>query len=127
MATILVIEDGDVMRSIVTASLRSRGHTVIEAQSGHEGLECHALASGGLDLVVCDLILPGLGGIGIISTLTARDANLPILAISGALKTLAYLGARDHSAKRAYLAKPFQLTELVETVDRLLLEPACVD
>ena len=125
MATILVIEDGLAMRSIIATYLRKHGHTIVEARTGHEGLRCHALGSGTFGLVVCDLILPELGGIEAIRTINAREPNLPILAISGGAKTLAYLRSCDTPGRRAYLVKPFLLADLVETVDRLLLESAC--
>jgi CheY-like chemotaxis protein len=124
MATILVIEDEDLMRSTVAKCLRYAGHTVVEARDGREGLQCHALGSGDFDLVVCDLILPGLGGIETIRLLHARAASLPILAISGAINTLAYLNSRG-PVWRACLAKPFSSMHLLETVQRLLPESAC--
>lgn len=121
MATILVIEDEEAMRSTVATCLRYRGHTVIEARNGREGLQCHALGSGAFDLVVCDLILPEIGGIETIRRLNARAPELPVLAISGATHTLAYLNASDRPQQgRGYLAKPFTARGLVEAVEELL-------
>ena len=121
MAKILVIEDGLALRSIIATCLRKRGHTVVEARTGREGLKCHERDSDALHLVVCDLMMPELGGMEAIRTLTARDPNLPILAMSGGAKTLAYFRSQDCSSKRAYLTKPFELAALVEAVERLLV------
>jgi CheY-like chemotaxis protein len=75
------------------SSLR-RAHTVVEAKNGLEGLQYHAAGSGDFDLVICDLILPGLGEIETIRLLHSRADDLPILAISGAKNTIAYLSTR---------------------------------
>ena len=124
MAKILVIEDGLAFRTIIATALRNRGHTIVEARNGREGLKCQD--SGAFDLVICDLILPELGGIEAIRTLRARDPNLPIVAISGGAKTLEYLRTSDPFGGRAYLTKPFKIAELIEAVDRLLVTVASV-
>jgi CheY-like chemotaxis protein len=120
MATILVIDDEHAMRFTIAACLGQLGHTVVEAEHGREGLERHAVSSAKFDLVICDLILPSLGGIATIRTLQDRAADLPILVISGATKTLAYLASHEPSTARAYLTKPFTQIDLVEAVERLL-------
>jgi CheY-like chemotaxis protein len=121
MATILVIDDEDLMRSTVAKCLRYAGHTVVEARNGREGLQCHAAGSGDFDLVVCDLILPGLGGVETIRLLHSRAGDLPILAISGAINTLSYLSTRG-ATWCAFLAKPFSPTHLVQSVQDLLIQ-----
>lgn len=125
MATILVIEDDELMRSAVAACLHHCGHTVITARNGREGLEHHAVGTGVFDLVVCDLLLPEVGGVQTMRTLQTRDTHLPILVISGAVNAIAYVKLRDTAPAHAYLAKPFTLAQLSGAVDQLLAEAAC--
>jgi DNA-binding NtrC family response regulator len=120
MATILVIEDDDLMRSAIATCLHHCGHTVITARNGREGLEHHAVGTGVFDLVVCDLLMPDVGGVQTMRTLHTRDAHLPILVISGATHALAYVRRCDMAPAHACLAKPFTLTQLSEAVERLL-------
>ncbi len=122
MARILVIEDDAAINDVVTTRLERAGHEVTQAFSGSEarlllGGDDRATRRGaGYDVVVCDLMLPGIAGEELVRLIRERDASTPVIVIS----------ARDAAADRVsllrlgaddYLTKPFDLDELVARVE----------
>jgi two-component system, OmpR family, copper resistance phosphate regulon response regulator CusR len=110
---ILVIEDEARILAFVARALRAEGFTVGVANDGEEGLVL-ALAHP-YDLVVLDLLLPGIDGLELLRELRARKPELPVLILSARsdldTKLRGFeLGADD------YLAKPFSLDELIARV-----------
>jgi two-component system OmpR family response regulator len=110
---VLVIEDEPRTQALVSRALRAEGMSVFSAEEGGEGLET-ALADH-YDLVVLDLMLPGMDGISLLRALRSRKPDMPVLIVSARsdMETKLrgfHLGARD------YLVKPFSLEELVARV-----------
>jgi DNA-binding response OmpR family regulator len=110
---ILVVEDEPRILAFVQRGLEAQGFTVDAAADGATGLrrarERH------YDLIVLDLLLPGLDGLALLRELTRSSPDLPVLILSarGDEKTKLRgfeLGARD------YVAKPFSLAELIARV-----------
>lgn len=80
---ILVVEDDADINEIVTTHLARSGHTCMQAFSGTEAML--ALEAGGyapFDLIICDLMLPGMSGERLIETVRERDREVPIVVIS---------------------------------------------
>src|SRR5690242_1814975 len=110
---ILVIEDEPRILAFVAQALRAEGHTVVASEDGEDGL-AHALARR-YDLLVLDLLLPGIDGLQVLRDVRARQPELPVLILSArsdlGTKLRGFeLGADD------YLAKPFALGELLARV-----------
>jgi DNA-binding response OmpR family regulator len=110
---ILVIEDEPRILAFVRRGLEAQGFTVDAAADGATGLK-HALARH-YDLVVLDLLLPGLDGLALLRELTRLAPDLPVLILSARddekTKLRGFeLGARD------YVSKPFSLAELLARV-----------
>jgi two-component system, OmpR family, copper resistance phosphate regulon response regulator CusR len=110
---ILVVEDEGGILAFVSRALRAEGLSVSVAQDGRSGL-ARALREP-CDLVVLDLLLPGLNGLELLRELHARKPDLPVLILSARsdLETKLRgfeLGAAD------YLPKPFSLDELLARV-----------
>jgi DNA-binding response OmpR family regulator len=117
---ILIIEDEPRIRAFVTRGLEAEGFVVEATSDGDSGLR-DALARH-YDLVILDLLLPGLDGLSVLGELKERRPELPVLILSarGDLQTKLRgfaLGARD------YLAKPFSLDELIARVRVHLRHP----
>ena len=110
---ILVVEDEARILAFLTRGLEAEGYTVVAADNGRDGL---ALATAGRwDLVVLDLLLPGLSGLQVLRELHRARPQLPVLILSARsdLQTKLRgfeLGATD------YVAKPFSLDELLARV-----------
>ena len=116
--TILVVEDMDVVRVMISTALKSHGYDVLTAGSSEEALEI--ASEHPIDLLLTDLAMPGeMGGAQLAERLAEEQPNLRVLFTSGY--------SPDDDTKRAvlktrgaFLQKPFVLEELADTVRRLL-------
>ena len=82
MSRILVIDDEDVIRGLVAEILESGGHDVTSAESAERALEL--LEESDFDLVVSDVIMPGLSGLELLEAVRASRASLPVVLVTGA-------------------------------------------
>jgi CheY-like chemotaxis protein len=117
-ANILIVDDYADNRELLRLMLEGVGYQVSEAEDGHTGLE---MAYAGMpDLILVDLSMPKLDGWGVLRELRARERTrrLPCVAVT-AHADLERARALTQGFD-AYLAKPFQRAELLETVERLL-------
>jgi CheY-like chemotaxis protein len=124
MAEILLIDDMAGVRRAVLAMLKRAGHTVTAVESGGEGLEL--LKSQRFDLVITDMLMPGVDGADVLSHLNGMPNRPRVMAISGG-----GAGLSAESALRlakinadAFLEKPFDVEVLIAAVDKLLGKPA---
>ncbi len=81
--SVLVIEDEDVVRNLAIRGLRDHGYTVIEARNGVEALDYLKRYPGSIDLVICDVVMPEMGGREFGQRLALLEPDLPILFMSG--------------------------------------------
>jgi two-component system alkaline phosphatase synthesis response regulator PhoP len=114
---ILVVEDDAVVRRAVRLACERDGLRVVEAASGTAALE--RIAADRPDLVLLDLLLPGLGGLDVCRAVRRRDETLPIIVVTAKSeetdKVLGLeLGADD------YVTKPFGPRELVARIHAVL-------
>jgi CheY-like chemotaxis protein len=120
--TILLVEDEPQVRKLAARVLRSAGYTVLEASDGNAAL---ALVEGERpkpDLLVTDLVMPGMSGGDLWEKLHARDETLRVLLISGYTADEAV--HRDISLERLpFLAKPFTVGALAAKVRAVLDAP----
>ncbi len=116
-ARILVIDDEEIIHHSLRKILGRKGHEVETVLSAADGLE--RMYTGSYDLVITDLMMPEMNGIGLLERMKKDGIKLPVLMITGyptistAVKALR-LGAVD------YLAKPFTRQELLAPVSRAL-------
>ena len=122
MARILVIEDEREIRANVRRYLTLEGHEVIEASDGSSGLA--EARAGGIALVLCDVMMPGLDGFGVLRALRAdpATATLPFVFLTASAERDAAERALEGGASD-YIIKPFDLRTLGATVARLLPKP----
>jgi two-component system, cell cycle sensor histidine kinase and response regulator CckA len=114
--TILLVEDEDAVRNFGARALRSRGYTVIEAQSGVDALtqlETHALAD--IDLVVSDVVMPEMDGPSLLRELRARKPEIRVIFVSGYAEE-AFRKNLPEGQQFDFLPKPFSLKQLIEAV-----------
>ncbi|MCE7765766.1 two-component system response regulator RssB [Pseudomonas putida] len=117
-ATLLIIDDDDVVRASLAAYLEDSGFSVLQAGNGQQGLQ--VFEEHQPDLVICDLRMPQMGGLELIRQVSERAPQLPVIVVSGAgvmsdaVEALR-LGAAD------YLIKPLEdLAVLEHSVRRAL-------
>jgi two-component system, cell cycle sensor histidine kinase and response regulator CckA len=116
---VLVVDDEQGLRDLVCRTLRAEGFTTLEAGHGAEALELMESASGPIDLVVTDVVMPGMDGRELGRRLAQRWPDLPILYISAYdVNDIFRRGSPRNSAP--FLQKPFPLDGLVTIVRGLL-------
>ena len=120
--TILIAEDTAAIRTIIAFLLRARGFEVLESANGSDALE-KALTLRP-DLIVLDVIMPGMTGFDVCSYLKANEAtrDIPILILTSVTSAS---GKNDEHWKRIsnadeFVSKPFKAHDLVARIDRLL-------
>jgi DNA-binding response OmpR family regulator len=119
MGRVLVVDDEPDVLLLCRLNLEQRGHQVLEALNGDIALEL--AREGSPDLIVLDLMLPGIDGYQVLQTLRAEDATsgIPVLVLTA--KSLQADRERSRQlGAAAFLTKPFLPDELCEMVDGLL-------
>ncbi|MBW1731431.1 MAG: response regulator [Deltaproteobacteria bacterium] len=116
--TILVIEDDLDVLSMLVKNLEYLGYNVLSAADGMEGLKL--LDTQEYDLVITDIVMPYVSGVGVVTALKSKRPGIPVIAITG-------YGKEPEAAaleKKAdvVLAKPVRLATLKGHINRLLGE-----
>jgi DNA-binding NtrC family response regulator len=114
---VLLIDDERVVRDAVRRVLEANGLRVATAEDAGAGLRHPALDT--CRLLVCDVMLPDRSGMDVLHDVGVRRPGLPVVLITGYATPDLALRAREAGAA-AFLAKPFEASELVECVRRAL-------
>jgi len=119
--TILLVEDDEALRRLTAKLLVGEGYKVLEANDGHAAMEIARNYAGQIDLLLTDVIMPGMGGNELATSLRESQPKLSILYMSGYSGNLiANYGVLESNA--ALLQKPFTkralLIEVREALDR---------
>jgi DNA-binding response OmpR family regulator len=114
---ILVVEDEPLIARFLARGLRSEGYTIAVAADGERALS--RLEDGGWDMVVLDLLLPGVDGMEVLREISGRRLDVPVLVLSARRSVEVKVAALDAGASD-YLAKPFAFDELLARVRALL-------
>ena len=112
-ASILVIDDEEIMREILEALLTREGYGVRLASSAEEGLE--AARSLPFDAAIVDLMLPGMDGIAALEELKKINEDLPVLMITAFASVETAIAAMKRGAFD-YITKPFKNDEVLIVV-----------
>ncbi len=116
MGNILIVEDDPNIRKLVRVNLAKRGYTVSEAADSHQAIT--RFQEGPVDLVLLDLLLPGLSGVDVCTWIRARS-DVPIIILSARLEEDLKVAALDAGADD-YVTKPFGQEELLARVRAFL-------
>jgi two-component system alkaline phosphatase synthesis response regulator PhoP len=118
MPQILVVEDEEHLAYGIKFNLEAEGHAVTTASDGQAAL-ARLAAVPPVDLVVLDLMLPGMSGYAVCETIRARGSDVPVVMLTA--RTLVEDRIRGFDAGTdVYLQKPFDLEELLSVVRNLL-------
>ncbi|MDX1926696.1 MAG: PAS domain-containing protein [Pirellulaceae bacterium] len=117
--TILLVEDDDTVRGLTRTILRHFGYTVIEAGSGQAALEIFTQNRGQIQLVITDVVMPGMNGAVLVEHIQKVAPGVPVLMISGYVGETA---TREKllDAKVNFLQKPFEPNAFAQKVRELL-------
>ena len=119
--TVLVVDDEEGLRTLVCRTLRAEGYGTLEAAHGAEALELMEKSAPPVDLVVTDVVMPGMDGRELGRRLTQRWPSVPILYISAYdVNDIFRRGSPRTSAP--FLQKPFPAENLLTHVQQLLAQ-----
>ena len=117
--TVLLVEDEESVRELVKVTLSSRGYKVLEAKDGESGLRLAAETMETIDILVTDVMMPGIGGRELAAKLSAIRPGICVLFLSGYTEDVVVTpGALGPGA--AFLQKPFTLQHLAKKVREVL-------
>jgi len=119
---VLLVEDDPLVRSVLERLLRAMGHRVESAESGDAALELLAHDAPPLDLLVTDVLMPGINGPELADRLVASLPDLRVIFVSGYSEFFAQEGDMS-TPGRVLLAKPFT-SEQFESALRALTSTA---
>ena len=112
MATVLVVEDEDALRQLVVMLLQNKGHDVLQACNGLEGLMVYSSYRTRLDLVLTDIDMPQMKGTALATRIRAMDPSRKILFMSGRPPD-----NPDALGNCPLLSKPFRPDQLMAAVE----------
>ena len=112
---ILVIDDEDILIQTVSAILRKDGYDTVTCTDSREGIELYRKSPGSFDLVLLDMIMPGMGGPEVFHALKEINPAVSVLIMSGATANHEVQDLADAGA-RGFLAKPFRPRDLSRRV-----------
>jgi cyclic di-GMP phosphodiesterase len=113
VSRVLVIDDEAVIRMLVVEILEGAGHEVVAAEHAERALEL--IDQAGFDLVVSDVVMPGLSGLELLDIVRQRQASLPIILVTGAGTYDTLSQALTHGAA-GLVTKPFAHADLQNAV-----------
>jgi two-component system, response regulator, stage 0 sporulation protein F len=114
MATILIIDDEEMMRVLLRSTLKGAGYEVVEAANGRQGLELYRRSP--TDLVITDILMPEMNGLDMILELTRYFLDAKVIAISGEGGEKNVLDVAKLLGARRTFHKPFSMLELLDAV-----------
>ena len=114
--TILLIEDDKVLQGILEDFLVESGYLVLKASDGLEGIEM--IGKEAFDLIITDVVLPYVSGIGVIKMAKAKRPEVPIICVTG----YGYSPEKLAEEEKADIVfrKPFEFKDLDEAIKNLL-------
>jgi len=120
---ILFVEDEDAVRGVAAKLLRARGYEVIEAASGEEALELAQEHAGTIDLMISDVVMPGMQGTDLLKQARVYLGEAPVMFISGYAEA-EFSQLLEGERNVSFLPKPIDIKMLAERVKQELQKAA---
>lgn len=118
MQTVLAVDDSETMRQMVRMTLQAGSYNVILASDGEEALN-KFMNTTGVDLVVTDINMPKLDGLGLIKAIRAQNQDVPILALTTESEDAMRKKGAEAGAN-GWMTKPFKPEQFIEVVKRII-------
>ena len=115
--TVLLVDDEDGVRKLVSAILQSNGYSVIEASNGPAALAAYDKNAHKIDMVLTDVVMPQMDGFELVDRLAEKNPEVKILFISGYRDNPI---GRSDAPQRPFLHKPFTPDALLAKVREIL-------
>ncbi len=117
--TVLLVDDDDALRDIGTHVLGRKGYQVLTAMNGEEALEIYGSQTSAIDLVILDISMPGMGGHKCLQEILKINPEAKVVVASG-YSSQGQLKETLTAGATAYIAKPFQMADMLSTVRQVL-------
>ncbi|MFZ5595464.1 MAG: response regulator transcription factor [Bacillota bacterium] len=119
MARVLVMEDEPGIRMVLKMALSDEGHEVVTVPDGKLGMQSLEEESTLPDIVLVDLFMPGISGCQVVESMCARARlkNIPIIILTGS--DVDWVNMPPENSYKALIRKPFELNDVINTVNTL--------
>jgi CheY-like chemotaxis protein len=116
---ILLVDDDEILMEVIREILETAGYQVLTDFNGREALEIYEAWKGDIDLVMLDMIMPGMGGADTFGALKEIDADVAVIIVSGyslpdEVRELLAQGCKG------FLQKPFLISELFQKIRQVI-------
>jgi CheY-like chemotaxis protein len=118
--TVLVVDDEEVVRDLVSRMLRRAGYHVLCAVHGGDGLR--RLRAEEVDVLITDMLMPEMNGIELIEAVRQERPDVKVIAVSGVDSRVRHLHTAMQRGADAMLLKPVARADLVQTVEQVIAE-----
>jgi DNA-binding response OmpR family regulator len=115
---LLIVDDNKEILSTLKDFFIKKRYEVFSASDGLEGLKLLETEEQGFDLVITDLVMPNISGVGLIAIIKKKFPSLPVIAITGWGEHPEALATESQADK--VLSKPFELSELDKAINELI-------
>jgi signal transduction histidine kinase/CheY-like chemotaxis protein len=122
-AGILLVEDEPLIRKFTFEMLRSLRFNARQAQNGREAIDIYNRSHDEIDLVILDMIMPGMDGLKVYQSMIQTDPNLKVIVTSGYISDKRIDEILQDSCCHIFLEKPYTRDELAQNIKRVLWDP----
>jgi two-component system, cell cycle sensor histidine kinase and response regulator CckA len=117
--TVLIVDDDDSLRDLDEQILQAYGYTVMSAPDGESALRIYQECGDRIDLVVLDLIMPGVGGAACLQKLLEINPEAKVVIASGYAVNVDTEKATERGAK-AFIQKPYDVQHMLQVVRKVI-------
>jgi len=117
--TILLVDDDEIVRNLVSEMLSKAGYTILTARDGESALEHYLPQKNEIDLIILDLMMPGMGGQKCLKKLLEIDPKVKVLIASGHTANNPIKSEIDVGAK-GFVTKPYELQRILKAIRGVL-------
>ena len=117
IARVLIVDDDDRTRAYVRASLEAEGFEIVDAASAREGLDALENEDDAPDLILLDVMMPGMDGWEMLQRVQERHGTIPVVMFSGKVDAASEAAERGATG---FIAKPFDPQDLVDRAKQIL-------
>lgn len=114
---ILVVDDEEILRMLITETLEFEGYQIVEAEDGRVGYE--KMIDENFDLIILDYMMPHMTGMDVLEKVYSLELNIPIIMLTAKSQQADRDLAHQYGASH-FMAKPFSPAELVRLVQSIL-------
>jgi CheY-like chemotaxis protein len=117
VANIVIIDDSNFQRKIITKFVKAEGHETYEGANGKIGLEL--IAAHKPDTILCDLVMPEVDGFEVLRTLQEQGSKIPVIILTADIQAPVREQCMQLGAKK-FLNKPFNQSQMREALEEIL-------